>query len=510
MDLNEFILDTPIDPIAKDVQWAIDYVVKYMRYCNTYYSYYEGNQPLNFSNKRFRTLFGTLFNDFSCNICRIVIDIPTDKLSVSTFTIPSAQSSAGSKPKGPTTDIISLVDQIWEDNFMDRVELEVYSDSAVSGNGYVIVWPDEDGQPSIESQDPWTIAIKYDPEDRSKINIAAKVWLTDEKFIRINLYYIDRIVKLISKGEEKDGVNDSTKAAAFEPYYVDDEDWPLSNPYEVVPVFHFPNGGKIGSLGRSDLEDVIPIQDAVNKTLMDMLVSGEFQSYPQRWAVGVEEEEDPETNLPINPFRSGAERIWTVSDSNAKFGQFEAADLGQFLEIKDGLVIDVARVARIPLHYFVGFRNSDRPPSGDSLRTAEEPLISKVKKKQKSYAAVWTEVIKLCLKIIDETPIKVRVLWQDVEPKNYLTFYEGLTILKQLGLSGREILRKLGYSDTEIETIHSENIKDLAYDQKINPQSQNKPKNYPPGSGSTNLPTKPDIGDKATKEGGNNASSNAN
>ena len=55
----------------------------------------------------------------------------------------------------------------------------------------------------------------------------------------------------------------------------------------MVPVVPFPNLGE-GSFGMSELRDVVPLQDALNKTLLDMLVGSESQALPQRYALGLE------------------------------------------------------------------------------------------------------------------------------------------------------------------------------------------------------------------------------
>jgi len=72
------------------------------------------------------------------------------------------------------------------------------------------------------------------------------------------------------------------------------------NPYGRVPVFHFPNR-RVYDYGISDLADVIPIQDALNKALMDMLVAMEFGAFKQRWVTGIEYETDPVTGKPKPP-----------------------------------------------------------------------------------------------------------------------------------------------------------------------------------------------------------------
>src|SRR5213078_183591 len=100
------------------------------------------------------------------------------------------------------------------------------------------------------------------------------------KFVRINLFCADRIEKYISRSKSEGSVPD---AGEFTP--LGDA---VANPYGIVPVFHFANNADIGKPGRSELEAAIPIQDGLNKAVLDMLVAMEFTAFRQRWAAGIE------------------------------------------------------------------------------------------------------------------------------------------------------------------------------------------------------------------------------
>src|SRR5205085_5557231 len=80
----------------------------------------------------------------------------------------------------------------------------------------------------------------------------------------------------------------------------------IPNPFGVVPVFHFANNADLGQPGRSELEAAIPVQDGLNKSVLDMLVAMEFSAYRQRWAAGIEIEYD-EAGKAIAPFKAGVD-----------------------------------------------------------------------------------------------------------------------------------------------------------------------------------------------------------
>src|SRR5690606_31008791 len=98
----------------------------------------------------------------------------------------------------------------------------------------------------------------------------------------------------------------------------DGEPWTFAlNVPDTVPVFHVANNGRTGEYGRSEIEPVIPLQDALNKTLMDMLIAMEFAAYPQRYIIGAEPENEKQKQQ-FEAFQVGLDRILTIFAPDAK------------------------------------------------------------------------------------------------------------------------------------------------------------------------------------------------
>ena len=81
-----------------------------------------------------------------------------------------------------------------------------------------------------------------------------------------------------------------------------------------MPVFHFANNADVGCHGLSELAAAIPIQDGLNKSILDMLVAMEFSAFRQRWVAGIEVDNDPDTGEAKQPFKSGVDQLWVSSD----------------------------------------------------------------------------------------------------------------------------------------------------------------------------------------------------
>ena len=134
-----------------------------------------------------------------------------------------------------------------------------------------------------------------------------KRWLEIDGTAWAVLYLPDRIVKYraakaastLDASQYENGQTPSVLAAP-QNWRVDQT---IPNPLGVVPVVQFTNRPALLTEGRSDLVDVIPLQDAVNKLRSDMLVAAEYAAYRQRFVVGLELEVDEETGQVTPPFR---------------------------------------------------------------------------------------------------------------------------------------------------------------------------------------------------------------
>jgi hypothetical protein len=220
------------------------------------------------------------------------------------------------------------------------------------------------------------------------------------------------------------------------------EQFAVANPYGIVPVFHFANNSDLAAAGRSELEDAIPIQDGLNKSVLDMLVAMEFSSYRQRWAAGIEIEYDKDGNA-IAPFKAGIDHVWIAANPSARFGDFGTAELEQFLKVKDSFRVDIASVTGTPLHYLLPYANEF--PSGEALRKAETRFVAKVRSRQLSYGRVWADAMSLALKIVGYDETRFKTTWDDPAAMSEREILENILLKRQIGLSTEEALHEAGH-----------------------------------------------------------------
>jgi hypothetical protein len=96
----------------------------------------------------------------------------------------------------------------------------------------------------------------------------------------------------------------------------------------VVPLVELPNNPRLLTGGVSEIADVIDVQDRINKTLADRLITQDFGAFPQKWATGYPDEDD--AGNPTDPIDIGRDRIVTTDVAETKFGQWDSAPLDPY------------------------------------------------------------------------------------------------------------------------------------------------------------------------------------
>jgi hypothetical protein len=424
--------------------------------------YYLGDHDLCFATEKFLNAFGTLFREFALNLCPAVVDAVRDKLVITEFGIEDGEKN-----------ISDDAWKIWQMNRMGVRAGEVHKEAVKNGDSYAIVWPNPAGEVTIYPQRAANCTVEYDEETPGKILWAAKYWKTNDKRFRLNLYYADRIERYVTKAADEwqvttkaNGLNWASNgkrkncwvlpdAKQFVPY-VEDGNPVVRNQYGKVPVFHFANNSDIGCPGMSELHNAIPIQDALNKSVLDMMVAMEFASYRQRWATGIEIDYDETTGEAIPPYKSGIERLWTTDVETAKFGSFDATDLQQFLTVKDGFRIDLACVTGTPLYYFM--QTEGDFPSGEALKKSETRFINKVRDRQESFGQVWEDLMAFAL-LIENLGKGVRLFakWEDPSPVSETETLNNLLLKQQINIPDETLWMEAGYGKADIAKMTAAN-----------------------------------------------------
>jgi hypothetical protein len=434
----------PLKAQQDEIKWALGAlnarVGEYSRrdLFKLYADYYEGRHSLAFATKKFLETFGTTFRANVENLCRLPVDVLSDLMQVQGFAVAN----------GETKTIATDAQEIWRRNRMEERAGQVHKNTALFSESYVIVWPDSDGKAVIYPNLPGNVAVQYHAEKLGFIIKAAKMWDCDG-YRRLTIYTPDNITRYRTR-------NKGTGAAygAFELYGTDEIPAVQPNPYGKVPVFRFVNNAAIGSAGESELRDVIPVQDRLNKALCDLLLASEYHAYPQRYALGYEVKHDA-SGKPINPFASGADRMWINENADGAFGQLSPGDLENYLKQLDDARMSIARISGVPPHYF----GMDKGgwPSGESLKTASGRLTQKAIDRQISGGSSWADLMRFCLEVEGKKDVEVETIWKDPTPRlSVLESWQAAQAEQQAGGSKEKTLRERGYTQPEIDAAKAD------------------------------------------------------
>lgn len=428
-----------------------------------YDDYYNGIQPLAFASEKFRDAFGDRFRAFSSNFMALVVDGTRERLEVQGFRF---QDPLGDK------DLWSM----WQANDLDAGSQLAHTEALIKGMAYTLIEPNGKDTPRITVEDPLDCIVAHAAKDRGQRLAGLKRWVDDDGHLVIYVYLPEAVFKYRSDKAWPTPIpgwpapsimTDVQQSVAdwggLSPLETPDEEWPLPNPLGVVPIVPLPNRPRLKGHGQSEIAPVMSNQDAVNKYRADALVAAEFVAYPQRYALNLELERDPDTGRAKEPFKAGM-HLWVVPPPDpeqgtqppVELGQFAAADLGPYQEMIQTEVGHIASISRMPYHYLLGQPQSV-PPSGESLKSSEAGLTKKVNAAAIHLGEGWEETMRVALRATNDSRADQRIaetIWADPETRNEAVRTDAIIKQFQAGLITLEIAQEMiGYSPAQIERM---------------------------------------------------------
>lgn len=408
------------------------------------WQYYDGDQPVVYASSRLREIFRNVDVRVVENWCAVVVDAVADRLRLQSMSVAKDQ---------PSTDLLA---QLWQRQRLQLEAKSVHEAVLAIGEAFVIIWPGEavEGAEAIPVQiyynDPRLCHVFYSAENPRTKEFAAKWWVDTELKRRLTLYYPDQLVYYVSKGKAANVTSWRSFLPATPPE--------APNPFGEVPVFHFRLETRVI---KGELANVITIQNAINKLLLDMMVCAEFGAFKQRWVISNAGDTEALKNAPYEhwfiPAGDGLGQPTSV-------GQFDASDLKNYTDAIEKLAADIGRITNTPKHFLFA-QGGD--PSGEALIALEAPLNKKVQDRIDHLTPTWQEAAAFALKVagkpVDE--LGIAVSWAPVEtiqPKTQAEIRESAT---RSGIPLVTALRKEGWSQADIDQMIKDKQTDRAQGQ---------------------------------------------
>lgn len=388
--------------------------------------YYEGRHSFLFSQDKFRRAYADLIGRFADNFCSLIVDSVAERLEIDGFRMTD----------DPEADIDAW--SIWQRNDLDALSSTAMTESLVSARAFATVWGDANGQPIIQLEDATELTCWYEnSNDRRTPSMALKQWQDEWGTWHARLWTPQATYRM--NAQVRAGGTWSDPIAE-------------RNPLGIVPIVELANRPRLRFDPSSELRVVAPIQDAINKVVRDALVASEFAAYPQRWVTGLDIEVDEDGQPKPPPFDPALDRMFQAEDNSVNFGQFAAADLGNYVKLVEMLVQHLATVSRVPFHYFL--LNGGQAPSGEAITSAEAGLVAKVRDRQIHFGEAWERVMRLAFRVLDDPRAQAttaETIWRDPEYRTEGQHVDALLKLRTLGVPLQQLWEDAGYTPAQIE-----------------------------------------------------------
>jgi len=402
-----------------------------------YREYYDGDHDTQLTDRQRQYLQLKVGEEFNGNYCPIVVDALVERLTVTGFeTDESAQETFW---------------EWWKLNRMDHQQGIVHTAAVRDGDSFVLVgWDNDEERPTFtfeQAFDGNEGAMVHYSRDTRKPMFASKQWEDDEDRKRLNLYFADRVERYMA---DDGGDWAPFNANGLPPV----EDWGgMDNPLGV-PLVHFAHRDQGYNFGRSDLRDVMPLQNAFNKAIIDLVAAADTTAFRIYTMLG----DDP-TDLDITP------GCWVYSlkppggEDSAAIGHIPGEDLSKLIEFKDAFAMEIARVSRTPLSFF---QISGHRPAEGTLKQEESGLVARASKAQVGFGNAWEDVMQMAAKLHNffggegrnlPDDLQIDTQWNDPETRNDRTYYETLKVKGELGVPQEILWQEMDYSPEQIEDM---------------------------------------------------------
>lgn len=406
--------------------------------------YYDGNHRLKLTGNMSRMLrvSGSQYDQFNDNFCGLVVDTYTDRLLVE-------------KIVGETDEASQFSADLLNANRFDGLQMDIHEATARDGDTFVLLEYDNERKQVIISHEPcWDgetgmIAV-YDRRLKN-IVVAIKVWYEgkdDQR--RVNFYYADHVEKYIA----------DESGYGMQPYIDDSTDETGRAEWEagIMPVIHYRNKMRTSTqFGISELGSVIPLQDALNRGLMSMVMTGELTAFSIRVAKGFLPPAELSPGMWVTIGESGL-----TPDMVADAYTLEAGGIVPFIEQANHLIEQIATISRTPLPTTLGGDNA----SGEALKQREVGLLAKVRKGQVKIGNTHEDMMRTAIHIHNTYSVSPAptsntwtAIWMDAEIRNETQMIANALSVRDI-VGDRETLRLIaevyGYDSVKQEDLLAE------------------------------------------------------
>lgn len=348
--------------------------------------YIHGQFPIVGATPKFLEFFEEVIEEFQLNLCEPTVDTYVEKCGIDTWEGDGAEQAA----------------KWWDEGPGKRLQNEVTAETVGIGDGYLLAWPNRRGERRLNVLRADEATVVHADDDPDDIELSLKVWAVADpddrtrQLTRLNVYYDDRVERWLTRQQFAKGWGDIDETA-LQPFDGDGEPPVIGHDFGENPMVHFP--GKPDKwrtgFGRSVLSAAMPVQDRLNKHVIDIVIGSEQYAFPLRVLLAYATDVDPETgkakNLPdVNPL---LDHFLAFRGEKTDVKQLPPGDMEAVLKIKEDAARDMAAVTKVPVMRYV--HTGAQVPSGEALRIVESPLDAAVETFNQNATPAWQRATRL-------------------------------------------------------------------------------------------------------------------
>lgn len=422
--------------------------------------YRLGKQPLAFATAEWKKANADRYSGFSDNWCRPVVDAEAERIRHTGLKI---------------GDDVQAGRELWNSWLKNEMEMQSSQGFVTSLNAkrsYVLVWGSETDEPVMSWEHPSQVEIEYDWGNFRRRVCALKTWVDDDKEYA-TLYEPEAIWKFERKrsriqderqSQAQQARANGTSSDGWQPRLVDDT-WPIANPMREVPIVEVPNRPMLSGDPTSEIEPVMPMQDAINLLWAYLFLSADYASMPARVVLHqgppmtpvLDSEGNRVGEKPVDIRDLAEKRLLYLSGEDTTIDSWEAAKLDVFTDIIEVSVGHIAAQTRTPPTYLVT-KSGMSNVNGEGLKASEIGLVKKTLEFQSFATPALREVYRLMAlamgnpALAEQTRLAT-ISWMNPEIRSESQLADALLKKQQMGYPLEYLMELDGIDPIEIERV---------------------------------------------------------
>ncbi len=220
-----------------------------------------------------------------------------------------------------------------------------------------------------------------------------------------------------------------------------------------TPVVRFLSEYTLDDESRGLVAPLIPIQDQINLTTFNGLVSQVAGAFPQKWATGMDIPRD-EQGRPVEPFKAAVTRLWVGEGEGTRFGSFDATDLKGYLDFREDSIRLACTIGSVPPHTVLGALAN---LSAEAMAAAEIQKTRAEDEYRILFGESWEQVFRLSRFIAGDSSAvadtAAEVVWKDTEARSWSQIVDAAVKLRAMGMPMAFVAETLGVTPQQMPQL---------------------------------------------------------